>query len=94
MTLVEIESKYANENYGIVSSIEIEDENATYGPLNINDPTVWDIFESKFWDFMIEKGPIRENIRDDDYPRDDISRHLANSYYTQLMDSGEKENRE
>lgn len=39
---------------------------------------------------MVEKGPIRVDIQDDDYPHDDIGRHFANPYYTRLMDNGEK----
>lgn len=48
VTLVEIEGENAKENDENVSPVKIEGENANYRPLNINDPTVWDKFGSKF----------------------------------------------
>lgn len=55
--------------------------------LNIFDPRVWDMLNSKFKDLLVEKGPIREtNIN---YPKDNIGRHFSNEFYVRKICNGD-----
>lgn len=47
-----------------MTHVKIQEENVIYGLPNISAPPIWDKFRSKFWDFIVEKGPIWKDIED------------------------------
>ncbi|KAI3681585.1 hypothetical protein L6452_36385 [Arctium lappa] len=55
--------------------------------LNIFDPRVWDMLNSKMKDLLVEKGLIREtNIN---FPKDNIGRHFSNDFYVRKLCNGD-----
>lgn len=58
---------------------------------NIYDPGRWENINNKLSDFLVEKGPIRDN--DLTFPKDEFSRHFSTTHYTKKQPNGEKYNR-
>jgi hypothetical protein len=60
-------------------------------PLNVDDPGNWDKIDQNIRDFLVERGPKRDDgIL---FPLDSESRHFDSKHYKRLLPNGEKNDR-
>ncbi|GAB2293299.1 hypothetical protein Dimus_038258 [Dionaea muscipula] len=69
---------------------DLEEESSSF---DIYDPSNLNGIDQNLRDFLVEKGPIRKVIDDDDFPRDHIGRHFSSAYYIRYLSNGDKHDR-
>ncbi|KAK2655240.1 hypothetical protein Ddye_008292 [Dipteronia dyeriana] len=72
-----------------VQNVDISEE--LVFPLNIDDPGNWDNIHQNVRDFLVERGPKRDN--DVIFPKDNLGGHFSSSYYIQNLPNREKHDR-
>ncbi|KAK2655261.1 hypothetical protein Ddye_008313 [Dipteronia dyeriana] len=72
-----------------VQNVDVSEE--LVFPLNIDDPRNWDNIHQNVKDFLVERGPKRDN--DVIFPKDNLGRHFSSSYNIQNLPNGEKHDR-
>ncbi|XP_040369371.1 zinc finger MYM-type protein 5-like [Rosa chinensis] len=76
----------------IVEDDQNKDSSAEFDfPFDVDDPGNWDKIKQNVRDFLVERGPKREN--DLTFPVDDLGRHFSPTHYFRVFPNGEKKNR-
>ncbi|XP_004308745.1 PREDICTED: uncharacterized protein LOC101306387 [Fragaria vesca subsp. vesca] len=72
--------------------VEDDQQDAEFNfPFDIDDPGNWGDIKQNFRDFLVERGPKREN--NFTYPADDLGRRFSSAQYFRIFPNGEKRNR-
>ena len=77
----------------MVDDVQHEDLNQeSCFPLNVDDPGNWDKIGQNIRDFLVERGPKRDDSLEL-FPKDSAGRHFDSSHYKRLLRNGEKSDR-